>query len=131
MLFLYLVLMSVIPFANGDYSGEVARCWSGGQPVQDQGELLNDQRQHGPRVAQPGADRRQAAPLPLLPVRGHPLQVHDPLPGLPLREGDLQRGNEGAQCPHGPDVRHGLWKAKKFLNLKCWFNKQFDCFFKK
>ena len=27
----------------------------------------------------------------------YPLQVDDPVPGLPLREGDLQRRDEGAQ----------------------------------
>ena len=37
---------------TGDYPGEAALCWSKRQRVQDHGELLDNQRQHGSLVAQ-------------------------------------------------------------------------------
>ena len=51
----YFVLLFVGLFVNVDVIGEVAlwSLWSsGGEPVEDHGELLHHQRQHGSEVAQ-------------------------------------------------------------------------------
>ena len=50
----YFVLLFVGLFVNVDVIGEVAlwSLWSfGGEPVEDHGELLHHQRQHGSEVA--------------------------------------------------------------------------------
>ena len=50
----YFVLLFVGLFVNVDVIGEVAlwSLWSsGGEPVEDQGQLLHHQRQHGSEVA--------------------------------------------------------------------------------